>query len=506
MKAFSFRFCLLLIGMTTALGCANIVPPAGGKRDIVPPKLVSVKPADSILNTRVGKVEMRFNEFITVSDVSNEVQVSPLLPVPVTMTGISKKATLHLPDSLLLPNTTYRITFGKSIKDLHEGNPIAPYTYVFSTGSYFDSLQLTGFVYDAATGLPDSGSTIILYDAKRGDSAVVREKPLYIGKSIGGVFSLQGLPGRDFRIYALRDKNNNLVFDGKDEQIGFIDSIVRPVALNHADTNIHPIVLNIFKEYSADTGIAPLTGGLAAGLRKTTEKKPEGFTYTVSADTSNIKNRSQDITKPLKVQSSHDIDSIKRSRIYLGYDSSDISVESAFYADIDSVKDNLLLINTTWKENTVYTLRLLKGFIKDTAANEAMPSKYIFRTRSEEDYSKLDIHLPSKYYNSKYLLLVKNQTDTVWMKPVTDSTVHLQKLNPGGYTLSIIIDENRNGKWDTGDLLLKRQPETVIPYGETVMLKPGWENAVDFEKATRKLPALPATQASPGMREKDSRR
>jgi hypothetical protein len=123
----------------------------------------------------------------------------------------------------------------------------------------------------------------------------------------------------------------------------------------------------------------------------------------------------------------------------------------------------------------------LKGFAKDSAMTDAMPSRYTFKTKSDDDYAKLHIHLPSKYNSTKYVLMVNNETDTVYQKPVRDTVVHLSRLQPGSYKMRIIVDANGNGFWDTGDLLQKIQPEEIIPYKEALQLRAGWDNTIDFE-------------------------
>ena len=60
--------------------------------------------------------------------------------------------------------------------------------------------------------------------------------------------------------------------------------------------------------------------------------------------------------------------------------------------------------------------------------------------------------------------------------------VNLSQLHPAKYSFRIIVDKNRNGKWDSGNLFGKLQPEEVIPYRETLNLKAGWENIIDFEQ------------------------
>ncbi|WP_276134603.1 Ig-like domain-containing protein [Polluticoccus soli] len=487
MKSICFRVFLIFILSGVVAGCANIVPPSGGKKDTTPPKLASISPADSQLERRVTKIEMRFNEFINVNNASTEVQVSPLLKLPISVTNVGRRVYVEIPDTLLNDNTTYRLTFGNAISDLHEGNVFTNYAYTFSTGSYFDSLNLDGIVLNAAAGLPDSGGVVMLYEAATSDSVVVREKPVYVAPvQAGGHFSIKGLPQRAFRIYALNDGNGNLVYDGGEETIAFLDSLVTPI-----DSVSPSIVLKRFKEKLVDTLGMDSTVSMASGklAARSRGAEREGFFYSVAVDTSDARKRTFDITKPLYITFNKLVDSIVKGRVNLTFDSADIAVESDFTLGFDTVREERLWLNTHWKENTVYTLRLLKGFAKDSAMTDAMPSRYTFRTKSDEDYARLHIHLPSKYRSSKYVLMVNNETDTVYQKPVVDTMVHLSRLQPGSYKMRIIVDENGNGFWDTGDLFEEIQPEEVIPYHEALQLRPGWDNTIDFE------PAPPAKRA-----------
>ncbi len=500
MKITRFRYWLLFLLVSIGTSCANIVPPTGGKKDTTPPKVVEVKPGDSLLNTRVSKIELRFNEYMQLKD-AKEVQVSPLLPFPPVLSVIGKKVKLTYEDSVLRPNTTYRISFNKSVGDLHEGNAMAPYTYVFSTGSYFDSLRLDGVVIDAATGLPDSGINILLYEASESDTVVVRKKPLYITKSNSGRFTIAGLPDMPFRIFALRDANDNLTYDGEGERIGFIDSIVRPV-----DSVGTPLTFKVFEELVIDTSGADTTeeGGLGLMKKKRRGASKEDFGYVANVDTSDLTKRVLDVTQPLTVTFNKDVDSLNDTRITLSYDSTitdTIITEVPVTINVakDTLRDDMLVISAPWRENTVYTLRLLKGFAKDTSGAEALPSKYRFRTKNDDDYAKLTINLAPKYADSGFVLLVKNDKDTVYRKPVTDTTVKLIKLQPGNYNMFLIEDKNGNGKWDTGDLFAKRQPENVIPFTQTMQLKAGWEHSHDFVSEENK--PKPKIGSSPKKRE-----
>ena len=490
---------LLLVVLCFCAGCANITAPTGGRKDITPPKLVTLTPGDSLKNTRVKQVALYFDEYVTVNDPTREVQLSPILQIAPTVTGINKHVVVKIVDSLLEDNTTYRLSFGNAIKDLHEGNAFAKYTYTFSTGAYFDSLQLHGTIKDAETGLTGmEGVTVELYSAAESDSAVVRHKPKYVTKAdLNGSFTFKGLPKRTFRIYALKDGNENLVYDGPGpgDKIGFADNTVVP-----GDTTQGPIVLRVFAEIP-DTALKKNMDSLSNQKEKFGSRKKvpvtDAFSYSVNVDTSNAERKSFDITQPIKVNFSR-LPVLNYDKITLGYDSMGAQgvVRATFV--IDSVNNILKVVNRAWKENVVYTLKLAKGFAKDTAGKDLMPSKYTFRTKEEEiDYGKIKVHLPGKYLNSMYLFRVLADNDSVYQKPVTDTNVVLRFLRPGKYVFRIIVDKNRNGKWDTGDLLKKEQPEEVIAFPETLKLKAGYELDEDFEQKVVPKKGAPGGGLSP---------
>ena len=475
--------CSLLLAVVIGIcgGCANITAPTGGKKDKIPPKLVSITPADSLKNTRVNRIEMYFDEYITVSDVSKEVQISPLIKVDPTVTGMNKHVIVKIVDSLLDSNTTYRISFGKAIKDLHEGNPFPKYTYTFSTGSYFDSLELRGTVINAATGLPDTGNVlVVLYSASEPDIAVVKHKPKYVTHADGsGAFVFKGLPNRHFHIFSLKDANGNLTYDGPagGEMIAFNEKTVRP-----GDTLAAPIKLRLFAEIPDTAARKAMDSAARKPLNTVKPKKgSDALVYDVQGiDTSNVIKRTFDLNKSIKIVFSK-LPAINKDKIRLVYDSSGISVSPEFSVTTDSFK---VFINTNWFENKVYTLRLTKGFAKDTSGADVMPARFTFRTMEEEDYGKVSVIFPLKYVDSHYLLQVTSGKDTIYRKPITDSVEILSRLKPAKYTFCIIVDKNGNGKWDTGELIGRIQPEEVIPGGKPLNVKAGFEYDQDFERKT----------------------
>jgi hypothetical protein len=481
---------LILFLLLILAGCANITAPTGGKKDVVRPKLVSLSPRDSLTNTRVGRVSLYFNEYITVNNPAKEVQLSPILPIAPSVIGLNKHVTVKIVDSLLEPNTTYRLSFGEAIKDVHEGNAFIGYTYTFSTGAYFDSLQLYGTITNAATGLYDlEGIMVVLHYASENDSAIVRQKPKYAAKvEADGRFSFKGLPGRSFRIYAIKDANDNLIYDGPiaNEMVGFMDNNVIP-----GDTSMAQLNIRVFAEVP-DTAAKKKMDASAKEkplLSKGKQAEAVAFTYSVNVDTSDREKKTFDVTGPVKVMFSR-VPELNMDKVTLTRDSTGADAPVRIARLFDSASRTLKISPAAWRENAVYTLRLAKGFAKDTAGNDLPPSRYVFRTKDEDDYGEITLHLPAKYGNSNYLLKVLNEADSVYQKPVTDTVVKLPYLNAGKYTFRIIADKNPNGKWDAGELLSRKQPEEVIPHIEPLNLRAGWKHKIDFEEKRPPKPGM----------------
>ncbi|MBZ0098149.1 MAG: Ig-like domain-containing protein, partial [Taibaiella sp.] len=279
---------------------------------------------------------------------------------------------------------------------------------------------------------------------------------------------------------ALKDDNGNLIYDGEEEKIGFIDSVVVPV--DSVDLS-QPVTLRVFKEVvppdSLDEEDTATTAKPRFG-KKRTDKEDKELRYNVGVDTSDMDKRTHDVNKPVRITFSNAIDTYNTGRVFLSFDSAGTDVETPYVLKRDTTEE-VLLLEADWKENTVYTIRLLKDFAQYTMKLLATPSKHSFRTKGEEDYGVLNLHIPSQYFSKKHLLKITTEKDTLYNKPVTDTSVTIRRLTPDKYSIFIIVDENGNGKWDTGDLFAKKQPELVLPYTDVIELKAGWENVIDFK-------------------------
>ena len=193
-------FCLaMLLTAFLAQRCANAVAPTGGPKDETPPKVVAAVPENHSTNFNVKKIEITFDEYISLENANQNVLISPPLNEKPDFKLKNKTVIVKFKETLAA-NTTYTINFGSAIKDLHEGNPLKDYVYSFSTGNHIDTLCMAGKVLNAEDKKPVENVYVSLYAADRDnlDSLPMSIKPNYITKTDKeGHFRLDGLAGYD---------------------------------------------------------------------------------------------------------------------------------------------------------------------------------------------------------------------------------------------------------------------------------------------------------------------
>ena len=218
----------LLLSALLAQRCANAVAPTGGPQDTMPPVVVDAVPENRNINFIGKKIEITFDEYITLENANQNVLISPPLNEKSDIKLHNKTVVVKFKEDLA-PNTTYTINFGSSIKDLHEGNPFKDYVYSFSTGEFIDTLSIAGTILNAEDKKPVENAYVSLYASDRDnlDSLPLSAKPNYISKTDKeGKFRLEGLADQKYLVFALKDVNSNLYFDLPNEEVAFLDTLV----------------------------------------------------------------------------------------------------------------------------------------------------------------------------------------------------------------------------------------------------------------------------------------
>lgn len=457
----------LVISMAgTGTSCASIVPPTGGPKDTLPPVLVNASPADSTLSFTGNKIVLNFDEFVQIDNPQQNMLISP---VPKTNPVIQVKLrtiTVQIKDTLE-ENTTYSFDFGKTIKDINEGNVLRNYRYLLSTGPWFDSLSLAGKVTVAETGKFDSTLKVLLY-TNFDDSAVVKEKPRYMARvDSSGNFRFRNLPADTFAIYALKDEGGGR-YMSKDQLFGFYDSAVTSAS---GKDDIH-----LYAFIAKDTA-APS----ATRLPPKAPAKGEEGTDTLLRLQTNLSNSQLDLLSNLELNFVSDpVQEFDSTKLVLMDENYAVLSGYSFLRDTGNRKITLVY---PWVSSTSYNLLLDSAFATDTSGRRLLKTDTLhFQTKKSSEYGLLRLRFQNLPLERSPLLLFIQGGNVVKSQAMTTNQFFAPLFQPGEYELRLVFDENGNGEWDTGEFFgNRRQPEKVQRIDSKLIVRPNWDNEVNIQ-------------------------
>lgn len=521
---------LILLGLVV-VSCAQITTLTGGKRDTYAPRINAEKslPKQGQLNYTNPKMTLVFDEYIVLKDPINNISITPQPNIKPTVTSKNKKLTLVFNEPLL-ENTTYSVSFNGAIADLNEGND-SLFQYVFSTGSFIDSLVFTGTVNDAFTnkGLPDV--IVGLYpisDTSRLDSIPHLRKPTYVSQTDkDGRFKLNYIKTGNYQAFAYTDIDKNLLFNPATENLAFLDStdccfaslsdsntfrLFKPVqtktglksssleypgklTLIYYEDQPEPITLNnenlLLPEFTgaADSLVYWLTAPFKSGdsyivaqsgnfdtIRPFMKNLPKkGELAPLKATNNLIENKilpndtlSFTFNEPFKIIN-------KEGIVFYDADSNKIAYQSN--------RKNVRTLQLIPESDSAKYLKIDSAAIRATlnnATNNVISLQY--EKHPDKFFGLLNLTLQADSL-SNYILelltakgvLVTSRTNMPVGVPVV-----FQNLKPGQYQLRLVNDKNGDGAWTTGSLTEKRQPENVYYYETPVKIRSNWDMDIEW--------------------------
>ena len=589
-------YILLTVGICLLTSCAKMGQPDGGWYDETPPRILGASPADKATEVTDHKMYIYFNEFIKLSDASQKVVVSPPQMEAPDIKDAGKRIIIDLKDSLKA-NTTYTIDFSDAISDNNEGNPLGNYTYSFSTGTEIDTMEVSGYVYEAENLEPIKGILVGLYD-NLADSVFRKEPFQRVSRTDSrGRFVIKGIKPGNYRVYALMDADGNYLYNQKSEKIAFSRDIIVPSCkpdirqdtiwrdslhieniMQVPYTHFFPddIVLRAFAEVQTDRYMTknerekanrftlmysygdddlPVIRGLNfdaenAFVVEATEKK-DTITYwlrdtlLVNQDTLRMEVQyhatdtagmlylqtdtltllsKEPYAKRLKQKEKEYNDWKKKQEkaekrgdpFETEMPAPPLSIGMNFAGDIDPDKNPTLTFDTPlavadtskihlyskhdtlwyrspflvrekvnvprtyevigeWRPDVEYSLEIDSAAFVDIYGSVSDTAKKGFKVKSNDAYSTIFMTLDGMRGKNVVAQLVSS-TDAV-MKEVRTHTGDAEffYVNPNTYYLRIFVDENNNGKWDTGNYDEGRQAETIYYYPSKIECKEKWD-------------------------------
>ncbi len=214
-----------VIVLILAAACAKISAPTGGLRDKQPPVVTESVPENGAVNFNGKRVEIIFDEFVTLDNINEKFMVSPPMKKKPRVFKKGKSVLVEFEDKLK-ENTTYTFYFLDAIKDLNEGNILDNYQFVFSTGPVIDSLSVTGYVYKAQN-LEFPEKTQVLMYSSMADTSVIKQLPDYLSRvNAYGYFRIDNIREGKYKLYALKDDDNSKNYNRTEEDFAFLDSAI----------------------------------------------------------------------------------------------------------------------------------------------------------------------------------------------------------------------------------------------------------------------------------------
>ena len=512
------------------VSCAKRGSITGGAKDTLAPVLTSSFPKNFSTNFKGKEVKLYFDEYVKMKNATKQLIISPPLKKQpeILPYSASKVVSIKFSDTLL-ENTTYSFNFGNSITDNNEGNVLQQFKYVFSTGSYIDSLQLNVKVKDAINKKEDNFVSIMLYEIndKYTDSVVYKQVPRYITNTLDSlkIVKLENLKEGKYQLVAIKDINGNYKFDPKTDKIGFQkDPITIP--------NDTVYMMEMFKQELPFKAInvsqasgSKITLGyegnakdVKINIRKGTEIIPHYISEIEKKDSINVwfkaikgDSLAIDVSKDkysktfslkFKEQKKDSLNFDPEQRSILNFRDkfslnsntpvSKYDVSKMKLINKDSTDVKFTVLYDEFKQKMIfdfekvplekYSMTILPGGITDFHEKVNDTLKYKFSTQNTSDYGNLRVKLENvKRFPVIVELTNKDGKILATGYSEKETLLYFDLIEPALFTLRLIYDDNKNKVWDAGNFIEKRQSEEVIYFPKEIDVRANWDVEQPFD-------------------------
>lgn len=526
-------FLCIFLGLGISLvflqGCAQMASPPGGKKDTLAPVVITSIPLNKSKNFKGKKIELNFNEYITVKSLNQELLITP--SISNYETRIRPTGLMLVLDSALKDNTTYTFNFRNAIEDVAERNKGKNIKLVFSTSNMIDSLKIEGRVKHLQTNKKADNITVGLYPYND-TLSIDKAKPYYFVRTdTSGVYALENLAAGKYYMAAFEDANNNLIYNSAKESVDFITEPFIDLSKNETrDFKIalqNQDVLKLSKTTStAKTILYEFSRGIKqADLTFSSAEKP---LYQIEndrnlrlyvgelnrADTLKIEAALTDsigrtIQLKLKAKFRELAKKERASNIPLGFDifpkvgtnivatdsiliifpkpvlqfvSKKIHILTDNEDDLTFPDDafswnklqNILTIKSTYlPAQEKFTLSLDKTAFIGPEADSTNEYKQAIKRLDPEETGTIEggIRKPGHYI---YQLLRGDKLEKAYEQK-SSGPCSFQNVEPGTYTLRAIVDNNENGQWDIGNYKTKTKSEPIFYLDTKIKLKANFQ-------------------------------
>ncbi|GHA64651.1 Ig-like domain-containing protein [Pontibacter akesuensis] len=523
---------IITAGMLAGIAaCATQSPPEGGPKDEKPPKLVSSNPKDQQLNVDTRTIRLMFDEEVQPASLNKELLITPNINNPYKVITKRNELTLEF-EKPLEDSTTYTLNFRNGITDITEKNKAQGLRLSFSTGAFIDSSRVSGQVVDLLLQTPVKDAVVALYRTE--DTLTIRKnRPYYLTTTDAqGSYSLQNVKQGNYRIYAIVDKNNNSFYDSEAESIAYLTA---PIAITPETDSVKlqtvridtkkPLLLarNKFSDrlvanYNegiqqfvalSATGKDTLVSKIAADGKFAELFKTSNFSGgkaivsavdsagNIGTDTLNIAfegQRASRITgaqvkvlntggtggytsgQPVVVELQTPVRIVGKAPLRLMADST--LVQELTYPEQVSLDRTNTELRFNMPALTNNRIRQLTVVLDTTAVvpleGGPLTIPALQLSVSEAKGTGTISGRVNTAYTS-YTVQLLNNAGKLVKQQQGKKTYKFDNVVPGTYRIRVLIDANKNGKWDSADPTFEQAPEPVYIHPKTFEVRANWE-------------------------------
>ena len=521
-------YSILLVGAALVFlqSCAQTASPPGGKKDSLAPKILAAFPLNKSKNFNGKKIDLTFNEYITVRNLNQELLITPNVgnfQTRIRPTGLS-----ILLDSALKANTTYTFNFRNAIEDISERNIGKNIKLVFSTGPSIDSLQISGRIKNISTNKKIDNVLVGLYPY-HDTLSIDKAKPYYFTKTdTSGIYQLENVAAGKYYLAAFVDLNSNLIYNSNKEAVDFIstpfidlkqnDSVNFNIALQNQDvlkvSKTIPTAKTVSYEFSR--GIKSVSVNNPSLMYQVEGNHTLRFyiqdlnpkdTIKVVASMADSLDRTYQI--PLNIKFRELVKREKPIPQVLKFDilpatgrllSPQDSILIRFQKPIISWKSKDIHFNTGENEeqslpDDAYRwnafsneLTIRKDYLPIRKTFDLVFTKHAFIS-VEKDSSSANIHRlefqDEENYGSisgevkgtgnYFVQLLKADSREIVYEVTQNGQFNFPYVEPGIYILRAIHDANKNKRWDIGNFKTKTKPEAIYYFPGQIKLKANFQ-------------------------------
>ncbi len=140
----------------------------------------------------------------------------------------------------------------------------------------------------------------------------------------------------------------------------------------------------------------------------------------------------------------------------------------------DTANSLAFFINRPWKYGEEYRLEVDSAAIVSLYGKENNVYSGTFKIKKEEEYGHLYINIEG-IDTTAYVELLNGSDQPLRKAKVKQGGVLFMDLKPDKYYARLVVDENDNGVWDTGNYAERKQPEKVYYCPKMFTIMQNWQ-------------------------------